>query len=201
MGKFLSASMRRNSCPTAPLAPTIATFIIVCVYVCPYSLSAFSFVCIGLRVATLCFTNILQRYNFSVYMQLFERIKSHFSTFRVLPACRSGRGRFRVSCRSFPAFSGFLGFRRAIYNKVWSKGCFRRFANKASLASKQDLFTMQRSLVWKPKKPCFFVDGFSCVMQAVLCRFFTSRRCTPLPRVRSWVGSSLPLPNGRGRAG
>ena len=111
MGKFLSASMRRNSCPTAPLAPTIATFIIVCVYVCPYSLSAFSFVCIGLRVATLCFTNILQRYNFSVYMQLFERIKSHFSTFRVLLACRSGRGRFRVSCRSFPAFSGFLGFR------------------------------------------------------------------------------------------
>ena len=26
-GKFLSASTRRNSCPTAPLAPTIATFI------------------------------------------------------------------------------------------------------------------------------------------------------------------------------
>ena len=28
MGKFRSARMRRNSCPTAPLAPTIATFII-----------------------------------------------------------------------------------------------------------------------------------------------------------------------------
>ena len=27
MGKFLSSSTRRNSCPTAPLAPTIATFI------------------------------------------------------------------------------------------------------------------------------------------------------------------------------
>ena len=27
IGKFLSASTRRNSCPTAPLAPTIATFI------------------------------------------------------------------------------------------------------------------------------------------------------------------------------
>ena len=26
-GKFLSSSTRRNSCPTAPLAPTIATFI------------------------------------------------------------------------------------------------------------------------------------------------------------------------------
>jgi hypothetical protein len=29
MGKSLSASMRKNSCPTAPLAPTIATFIFV----------------------------------------------------------------------------------------------------------------------------------------------------------------------------
>ena len=29
-GKFLSAMMRRNSCPTAPLAPTIATFISIC---------------------------------------------------------------------------------------------------------------------------------------------------------------------------
>ena len=108
-----------------------------------------------------------------------------------------------VLSRLFPGFWASVsgGFRRAIYNKVWSKGCFRRFANKASLASKQDLFTMQRSLVWKPKKPCFFVDGFSCVMQAVLCLFFISRRCTPLPRVRSWAGSSLPLPNGRGRAG
>ena len=28
IGKFLSSSTRRNSCPTAPLAPTIATFII-----------------------------------------------------------------------------------------------------------------------------------------------------------------------------
>ena len=27
IGKFLSARMRKNSCPTAPLAPTIATFI------------------------------------------------------------------------------------------------------------------------------------------------------------------------------
>ena len=27
IGKFLSSSTRRNSCPTAPLAPTIATFI------------------------------------------------------------------------------------------------------------------------------------------------------------------------------
>ena len=29
-GKFLSSSTRRNSCPTAPLAPTIATFIFFC---------------------------------------------------------------------------------------------------------------------------------------------------------------------------
>ena len=34
MGKSLSARMRRNSCPTAPLAPTIATFIFS--YICFY---------------------------------------------------------------------------------------------------------------------------------------------------------------------
>ena len=31
-GNFRSANTRRNSCPTAPLAPTIATFIIVFTY-------------------------------------------------------------------------------------------------------------------------------------------------------------------------
>ena len=33
IGKFLSARMRRNSCPTAPLAPTIATFILLESYI------------------------------------------------------------------------------------------------------------------------------------------------------------------------
>ena len=108
-----------------------------------------------------------------------------------------------VLSRLFPGFraSASGGFRRAIYNKVWSKGCFRRFANKASLASKQDLFTMQRSLVWKPKKPCFFCGWIFLRDAGCALPVFISRRCTPLPRVRSWVGSSLPLPNGRGRAG
>lgn len=66
-------------------------------------------------------------------------------------------------------------------------------SNKACLRCKEVLFGSQRSLV--------FLWTVFPVMQAVLCRFFTSRRCTPLPRVRSWVGSSLPLPNGRGKAG
>ncbi len=65
--------------------------------------------------------------------------------------------------------------------------------NKTCLRCKEVLFGSQRSLV--------FLWTVFPVMQAVLCRFFTSRRCTPLPRVRSWAGSSLPLPNGRGRAG
>lgn len=108
-----------------------------------------------------------------------------------------------VLSRLFPGFwaSASGGFRRAIYNKVWSKGCFRRFANKASLASKQDLFTMQRSLVWKPEKPCFFCGWIFLRDAGCALPVFISRRCTPLPRVRSWAGSSLPLPNGRGRAG
>ena len=108
-----------------------------------------------------------------------------------------------VLSRLFPGSwaSASGGFRRAIYNKVWSKGCFRRFANKASLASKQDLFTMQRSLVWKPKKPCFFCVWIFLRDAGCALPVFISRRCTPLPRVRSWAGSSLPLPNGRGRAG
>lgn len=121
---------------------------------------------------------------------------------------RAVRGEVGSVCRAvlsrlFPGFwaSASGGFRRAIYNKVWSKGCFRRFANKASLASKQDLFTMQRSLVWKPKKPCFFCGWIFLRDAGCALPVFISRRCTPLPRVRSWAGSSLPLPNGRGRAG
>ena len=165
---------------------------LLCASGCVLQLSALQIFCKGTTFLFIC--NSL-----SVLNLIFP-----LSVFFLRAVLGEGGSVFRaVLSRLFPGFwaSGFLGFRRAIYNKVWSKGCFRRFANKASLASKQDLFTMQRSLVWKPKKPCFFVDGFSCVMQAVLCRFFTSRRCTPLPRVRSWVGSSLPLPNGRGRAG
>ena len=121
---------------------------------------------------------------------------------------RAARGEVGSVCRAvlsrlFPGFwaSASGGFRRAIYNKVWSKGCFRRFANKASLASKQDLFTMQRSLVWKPKKPCFFCGWIFLRDAGCALPVFISRRCTPLLRVRSWAGSSLPLPNGRGRAG
>ena len=42
-GKFLSSSTRRNSCPTAPDAPTIATFIFVSIFF--LRLNSFIFAC------------------------------------------------------------------------------------------------------------------------------------------------------------
>ena len=107
-----------------------------------------------------------------------------------------------VLSRIFPGFwaSASGGFRRAIYNKVWS----RLF----SPVCKQGFFGFQTRLVYDAKKSCLeakealffcgwiFLRDAGCALPV-----FISRRCTPLPRVRSWVGSSLPLPNGRGRAG
>lgn len=165
---------------------------LLCASGCVLQLSALQIFCKGTTFLFIC--NSLSVLNLIFPLSMF---------FLRVVRCEGGSVCRAVLSRLFPGFwaSASGGFRRAIYNKVWSKGCFRRFANKASLASKQDLFTMQRSLVWKPEKPCFFCGWIFLRDAGCALPVFISRRCTPLPRVRSWAGSSLPLPNGRGRAG
>ena len=165
---------------------------LLCASGCVLQLSALQIFCKGTTFLFIC--NSLSVLNLIFPLPVF---------FLRAARCEGGSVCRAVLSRLFPGFwaSASWGFRRAIYNKVWSKGCFRRFANKASLFPKQDLFTMQRSLVWKPKKPCFFCGWIFLRDAGCALPVFISRRCTPLPRVRSWAGSSLPLPNGRGRAG
>ena len=165
---------------------------LLCASGCVLQLSALQIFCKGTTFLFICNSLSVLNLIFPLFVFFLRAARSEGGS-----VCRA------VLSRIFSDFWGFCEWGCPACNIIPNRsfGCFRRFANKASLASKQGLFTMQRSLVWKPKKPCFFVDGFSCVMQAVLCRFFTSRRCTPLLRVRSWAGSSLPLPNGRGMAG
>ena len=165
---------------------------LLCASGCVLQLSALQIFCKGTTFLFICNSLSVLNLIFPLSVFFLRAVRGEGGS-----VCRAVLSRF------FPGFwaSASGGVRRAIYNKVWSKGCFRRFANKASLVSKQGLFTMQRSLVWKPKKPCFFCGWIFLRDAGCALPVFISRRCTPLPRVRSWEGSSLPLPNVRGRAG